>query len=227
MNREDLIKKLELARVGSGTQTYNDVVLTLTKEETLELLEYIEKLDKHNKNLCRLNAETLGESVEIHNENATLKLKLEQLEKELKQTKLNFKNSQTHSKNCYKKLKEKFEKLERAYKNNEVLVRDLNELINRNLELKKDYDLLDEDYDQLFAKFLGRKNENEKLKQAIKVLKDKFKLDVSLNIDGEFSVEVKIDKIQNIPNIVYLKYLEIEQYELLKQVFESVGDSDE
>ena len=42
MNREDLIKKLELARVGNGTQTYNEVVLTLTKKETLELLKYIE-----------------------------------------------------------------------------------------------------------------------------------------------------------------------------------------
>lgn len=48
MNREDLIKKLELARVGSGTQTYNDVVLTLTKEETLELFKYIEQLEKEN-----------------------------------------------------------------------------------------------------------------------------------------------------------------------------------
>lgn len=48
MNREDLIKKLELARVGSGTQTYNDVVLTLIKEETLELFKYIEQLEKEN-----------------------------------------------------------------------------------------------------------------------------------------------------------------------------------
>lgn len=51
MNREDLIKKLELARVGNGTQTYNDVVVTLTKEETLELLKYIEKLEKENQEL--------------------------------------------------------------------------------------------------------------------------------------------------------------------------------
>jgi chromosome segregation ATPase len=107
--------------------------------------------------------------------------KCNKLEKELKQTKLNFRNSQTHSKNCYKKLKEKYTRLERAYKNNEVMTRDLNELINRNLELKKDYDLLDEDYDQLFAKFLERKNENEKLKQAIKVLKEKIKYYVGDN----------------------------------------------
>ena len=91
MNREELMKKLDVGRVGNGTQTYNDVVLTLTKEETLELLKYIDKLDKHNKNLCRLNAETLGESVEIHNENATLKLKLEQLEKKYQELEERFK----------------------------------------------------------------------------------------------------------------------------------------
>ena len=51
MTREELMKKLELARVGNGTQTYNDVVLTLTKEETLELLNYIEKIEKENQNL--------------------------------------------------------------------------------------------------------------------------------------------------------------------------------
>lgn len=57
MNREELMKKLELARVGNGTQTYNDVVLTLSKEETLELLNYIEKLEKENLKL----------SIESHN----------------------------------------------------------------------------------------------------------------------------------------------------------------
>lgn len=51
MNREELMKKLVLARVGNGTQTYNDVVLTLTKEETLELLKHIEKLEKENSEL--------------------------------------------------------------------------------------------------------------------------------------------------------------------------------
>lgn len=57
INKEELMKKFELARVGNGTQTYNDVVLTLTKEETLELLKYIEKLEKENLKL----------SIENHN----------------------------------------------------------------------------------------------------------------------------------------------------------------
>ena len=57
MNREELIKKLELSRVGNGTQTYNDVVLTLTKEETLELLKYIEQLEKEIKRYSEVNFE--------------------------------------------------------------------------------------------------------------------------------------------------------------------------
>lgn len=55
MNSKELMKKLEVGRVGYGTQSYNDVVVTLTKEETLELLEYIEQLEKHNKHLKKHN----------------------------------------------------------------------------------------------------------------------------------------------------------------------------
>lgn len=51
MNRKELLKKIDVARVGNGTQTYNDVVLTLTKEEILELIQYVDKLEKENKEL--------------------------------------------------------------------------------------------------------------------------------------------------------------------------------
>ena len=51
MKREELMKKLDVGRVGNGTQTYNDVVVTLTKEETLELFKYIEQLEKENQRL--------------------------------------------------------------------------------------------------------------------------------------------------------------------------------
>lgn len=98
--------------------------------------------------------------------------KCKKLEKELKQTKLNFKNSQTHSKNCYKKLKEKYEKLERAYKNNEVLVQDLNELINRNIELR---DELNRSQETISAWMENHKKliiDNGKMKKAIKILKE-------------------------------------------------------
>ena len=171
MNREDLIKKLELARVGNGTQTYNDVVVTLTKEETLELL-------KNN----------------------------ERLEKELKQTKLNFKNSQTHSKNCYKKLKEKYEKLERAYKNNEVMTRDLNELINRNLKLQDEYQKLKEIFKKR-AELCSEFGEyNRQYEKVLDFLMDKFKL------------ELKGNRLYFLYNNQYFE-LDKKEYKLLKEVF--------
>jgi DNA repair ATPase RecN len=139
--------------------------------------------------------------------------RLKKLEKELKQTKLNFKNSQTHSKNYYKKLKEKYEKLERAYKNNEVLVRDLNELINRNLELKKVRDNYSDQLNYVWNIVNSLKDENTKLKQAIKILKDFF---IIHQKNGDYLITATgFDKLSQM------------DYKLLKQVFESVGDSDE
>lgn len=210
MNREELKEKI--------------IEISNSEFPLIDFFNDIDWLDDRH-----FNTEKAYEDIEkIYNVFMFYINKCNKLEKELKQTKLNFRNSQTHSKNCYKKLKEKYTRLERAYKNNEVMVRDLNELINRNLELRKQIENLEEenqgvkdDNTRLWHSLECANNENAKLKQAIKILKDKFKLDVSLNIDGEFSVEVKIDKIQNIPNIVYLKYLEIEQYELLKEVLES------
>lgn len=68
---KELKEKFELARVGNGTQTYNDVVLILTKEETLELLKYIEQLEKENQKLKAsyesLIKENLKLSIENHN----------------------------------------------------------------------------------------------------------------------------------------------------------------
>lgn len=76
MNREELMKKIELARVGNGTQTYNDVVLTLTKDETLELLQYIEQLEianKNNEGLVRENVDLINRNLELQDENQKLK----------------------------------------------------------------------------------------------------------------------------------------------------------
>ena len=149
------------------------------KDKCIEIinqdLDRLEKIDEANKNLCRINAEILGESIDIHNKNVTLKFKLEQLEKE-------------------------------------------------NTKLKQENQGVKDDNTRLWHVLECANNENDKLKQAIKILKDKLKLDVSLNIDDEFSLEVKINKTCNTPNIIYLKYLETEQAQLLKQVFESVGE---
>lgn len=50
-SKEELMKKLELARVGNGTQTYNDFALVLTKEEAFELFKDIEQLETENQEL--------------------------------------------------------------------------------------------------------------------------------------------------------------------------------
>lgn len=151
--------------------------------------------------------------------------KCNKLEKELKQTKLNFKNSQIHSKNCYKKLKEKYEKLERAYKNNEVMVRDLNELINRNLELRKQIENLEEenqgvkdDNTRLWHSLEYGNNEISKLKKAIKILKGFVSI-----TKGRNEETLKWD-IPVIYSLGLNKKISQEQYELLEQVFESVGE---
>lgn len=168
-------------------------------EEILSMLNYeqIDECDK--KSLLRTIKQDLD--------------RLEKIEKELKQTKRNFKNSQTHSKNCYKKLKEKYTRLERAYKNNEVMVRDLNELINRNLELKKVRDNYSDQLNYVWNIVNSLKDENTKLKQAIKFLKSKYKLTELSKIEGYYTIGAKL--------------ITKEEYELLKEVFESVGDSDE
>lgn len=51
MNSKELIKKIDIGRVGNGTQTYNDMCLILNKEETLEHLQYVEQLEKENQKL--------------------------------------------------------------------------------------------------------------------------------------------------------------------------------
>lgn len=149
--------------------------------------------------------------------------KCNKLEKELKQTKLNFKNSQIHSKNCYKKLKEKYEKLERAYKNNEVMVRDLNELINRNLELRKQIENLEEenqgvkdDNTRLWHSLECANNEISKFKTALDILKEKGLIFTS----GESGRENCIC----LCDYGYGVSLTQEEYELLEQVLESVGE---
>lgn len=169
MNREDLIKKLKLARVGSRTQTYNDVVLTLTKEETLELLKYIEKLEK-----------LIWKKVE------------ELVNEEYRSKELYDKNIELKQEN--QKLKEKNKKWQ------ELFGRDLCEVLGREMLLE----------------------ENTKLKKVCHLLLYK-----RINID--FLRESKNVDAYNewISNLMNYSKLTKKQYELLKRVFESVGDSDE
>lgn len=147
--------------------------------------------------------------------------RLEQLEKELKQTKLNFRNSQIHSKNCYKKLKEKYTRLERAYKNNEVMTRDLNELINRNLELK---DELKRSQETISAWMENHKKliiDNGKMKKAIEILKERLELKLEVCHNGGCTLNHKVIRGCITPNERCLRHLEIKEYELLKEVFEN------
>lgn len=58
MTSKELIKKIDIGRIGNGSVTYNDMCLILNKEETLELLQYIEKIEKDNQEL-KASYETL------------------------------------------------------------------------------------------------------------------------------------------------------------------------
>lgn len=158
------------------------------------------------------NTEKAYEDIEkIYNVFVYYKDKVKKTEKELKQTKLNFKNSQIHSKNCYKKLKEKYTRLERAYKNNEVMTRDLNELINRNLELKDELKRCQETIESWCHNHKKLIIDNGKMKKAITILEDRKHILKYNGIDGALE----------------LGWLTQKEYELLKEVFESVGGRDD
>lgn len=139
--------------------------------------------------------------------------RLKRLEKELKQTKLNFRNSQIHSKNCYKKLKEKYTRLERTYKNNEVMTRDLNELINRNLELKEELKKSQETINAWMENHKKLIIDNGKMKKAIKILKEK----VEMPLLDDFEV-INKDYI-HLYRLRTKALINEEEYELLSEVF--------
>lgn len=108
-------------------------------------------------------------------------------------------------------LVDKVEQLEIANKNNEGLVRENVDLINRNLklqdELKRCQDTINKwmnDNKQLII-------DNGKLKQAIKILKNKFEITIDKDKDNTYWLE----------NEDYCKYITQEEYELLKEVFEN------
>ena len=71
MNSKELITKIDIGRVGNGTQTYNDMCLILNKEETLELLHYIEQLEianKNNEGLVRENVDLINRNLKLQEE---------------------------------------------------------------------------------------------------------------------------------------------------------------
>ena len=139
--------------------------------------------------------------------------KCKQLEKELKQTKLNFKNSQTHSKNCYKKLKEKFERGKEVYHRNYELIQENGKLKQENQELeeKVDYYKKEMESEQCFRENL--QIDLIEFVGAIKILKDFF---IIHQKNSDYLITATgFDKLSQM------------DYELLKRVFESVGDSDE
>ena len=147
-----------------------------------------------------------------------LKSKIEQLEKELKQTKRNFKNSQIHSKNCYKKLKEKFERCKEVYHRNY-------ELIQENGKLKQENQGVKDDNTRLWHGLEYANNENAKLKQAISILKEHIGISF---YDESLEVYIYEDEYcTDFSCLIGFGESEIDEYLLLKEVFESVGGSDE
>lgn len=111
---------------------------------------------------------------------------------------------------------------ERAYKNNEVMTRDLNELINRNLELKQENQGVADDNTRLWHSLECANNENAKLKKAIEILK-KY---LGITFYDE-SCQVYFYEDERYADFSCLIGCEEDEYLLLKQAFESVGDSDE
>lgn len=79
MNSKELIKKIDIGRVGNGTQTYNDMCLILNKEETLEHLQYVEQLEKENQELKETLNETRKMGLEIIEEKKQLSNELHKL----------------------------------------------------------------------------------------------------------------------------------------------------
>ena len=123
----------------------------------------------------------------------------------------------------YKTIKKdliRLEQLEIANKNNEGLVRENVELINRNLGLKKVRDNYSDQLNYVWNIVNSLQDEKTKLKQAIKILNNfNFKVnETEHNITG---YEIWTDSLMEYKELTY------KEYELLKEVFESVGGSDE
>lgn len=115
---------------------------------------------------------------------------------------------------------ERLEKLEIANKNNEGLVRENVDLINRNLklqdELKKCQDTIKKwmkDNKQLII-------DNGKLKKAVDILKEKLDIKLEVYHSGGCTLNHKIIPNCVTPNERCLRYLEVEEYELLKRFLE-------
>lgn len=165
MNREELMKKLELARVGNGTQTYNDVVLTLTKEETIELLKYIEKFEKLEKLVWKKVEELVNEehrSKELYDKNIELKQENQELEE-----KVDYYKKEMESEQCFRETTQ------------ECLVNVI---------------------------------------QAIKILKQYVDISMRRNeVNGNYDIHC-------IYSFGSYKDITEEKYDLLKEVFESVGE---
>ena len=77
MNSKELLKKIELARIGNGTQSINDVCLILNKEETLEHLKYVEQLEKELKRCQDTIKKWMGDHKKLIIDNGKMKKALE------------------------------------------------------------------------------------------------------------------------------------------------------
>ena len=79
MTSKELIKKIDIGRIGNGSVTYNDICLILNKEETLEHLQYIEQLEKENQELKETLNKTRKMGLEITEEKEQLSNELHKL----------------------------------------------------------------------------------------------------------------------------------------------------
>lgn len=83
MNSKELIKKIDIGRVGDGSVSYNDVCLSLNKEETLELLQYVEQLEKELKRSQEYIQKSTNDHKNLIIENGKMKKSIEILKNKI------------------------------------------------------------------------------------------------------------------------------------------------
>ena len=95
-----------------------------------------------------------------------------------------------------------------------VVLRDLNKL--ENLEEENKVLLVNKNVAQGIAKKF--KEENDKLKQALKILEERLGVELRGCINGGYSISIPVNDKLITPYNKYIIYMFKEQYELLKEV---------
>lgn len=115
---------------------------------------------------------------------------------------------------CILKISQDLERLEKLEKEN----KELNELYESKTILNRNqYIILEE----LNEKNLTLSQENAKLKKVIGILEKRLGIKIKVCINGGCSISILVNDRLITPNNEYLKYIDKEEYELLREVLEN------